>query len=421
MTLTVGETLQNSKYLVEGVLSQSDFGITYQAQHALLDQPVFLQALNDTVRQRSDFTSLRQQFMLAVRSLSQRSDALRVLDCFEENDLPYVVFQANPGQMPPHLGDWLTLPPEPFTPEALSEAKEKKAQEVLSSSVAELQVSGNTPDSSTAPTLAAEAVAPIPSVSMPEQIPVAVPEQIPVTSPATLAVAPKVPQEHELIQKPELAREPELTREIKLPQIHSAAHNGTTGRSHPIAPLQRRSRVPLLAATLVGLGLGAGAGVALRFQPVADTQRPPSLFGREQTFPAQGDWPITEIPNQFSSEPAIEEPLYRTRPAPDYYSDPIPQPAYNSRTDLYSPSPAPVAQPDAPLQDSAAPQRADAVPDAVPSSQAIDSAPPLNEFDFAPQPSFAPAPAEPAPIAPAMPEIAPEQAPKLFKSPGTSQ
>ncbi|NJR65851.1 MAG: hypothetical protein HC772_11900 [Leptolyngbyaceae cyanobacterium CRU_2_3] len=118
MTLTAGTTLQNNKYLIQAVLNQSDFGITYQAKHALLEQSIILQTFNQVVQRRGDFAELRRQFLTSVRSLSQRPDVLRVLDCFEEQGLPYVVLQAMPEQTPPKLGDWLTLTLDPVISES---------------------------------------------------------------------------------------------------------------------------------------------------------------------------------------------------------------------------------------------------------------------------------------------------------------
>ena len=390
MTLKTGEPLQNSKYVVQSVLDQSDFGITYSARHALLDQLVFLQTLNDAVQQRSDFPQLKQQFLTAARSLSQQSDTLRVLDCFEENALPYIVLQyivlqATAGQ-PPRLSNWLTLPPEP-----------RLSPEPLTPNLAPSEL----PESP-------KPVASKPEASKPE---------IPIAS-----------------AKAEIPIAPELMREVVLPQINGASKNGTTGRSSQIIQPQKRIPISFLVTLLIGLGLGAGAGFALRFQPAGVTKTP-SLFGQEQAFPAQGDWPITEAPKRLSAEPKIEEPFYRTH-VPDY--SPMPQPLYSPNPyspNPYSPSPyspntdfsrspsdlapSPEAKSDRPLEASPSPNLSGNLSRPAPRKQAIDSGaiPPLNDFDSIPniQPSAAPANPAPTNLAPLAPRTAPERSPKSLK------
>jgi hypothetical protein len=78
MNLTAGATLQNHKYVIQKLLRQSDLGITYEAQHAYLAQTVALQTFNETVRQRSDFEQLRQQFLSKVRSIVQQPKASQI-------------------------------------------------------------------------------------------------------------------------------------------------------------------------------------------------------------------------------------------------------------------------------------------------------------------------------------------------------
>jgi len=393
MTLKAGESLQNSKYVVQAVLNQSDFGVTYDARHRLLDQPVLLQTFNDAMRQRSDFAHLRQRFLAGARSISQPSISQpsatpRVLDCFEENAMPYVVLQAIPGQTP-HLSDWLTLLPETLTPEALPQPDRPEAQQ--------------------------------PEAQKPEaQKPEAQKPEAPDVS------TPKALGEESSILTPSVPIAPELMHEVGLPHINGTAKNGA---SLQMGQSRRRISMPLLVTMLVGLGLGAGAGFALRFQPVGGGGHSPGLFGREQTFPAQGDWPITEIPNRFSSEPKVEAPLYRTNPVPTY--SPIPQPLYTPKADFNSPLPtlspeSPQTRSDRPLENPTSPKPSNDLPSPPPRRQAIDSAPipPLrHDVDLAPnlQPSAAPAPANlapvnSAPIAPgAAPGVAPERSPKLLK------
>ena len=387
MTLIAGTMLQSSKYVIQACLHQSDFGVTYEATHTLLDQPVILQTLNPVVQQRPDFAELKQQFMQGVRSLSQQETepgTARVLDCFEEEGMPFVVLRSIEGQALPKLSEWLKLPPEPPAP-----VKANAVSEVL------------------------------PVVSAPDIAVAAAQTQ---TSQATVAVAPKAPKTSKV-----------------LPLLPNLPAQGDRLDPKPEAP-KRKLPVALLITALAGLGLGAGGGLAVRYQPPAqqsaDTPQSASnfssnLFSHEQPFPPQSDWPVQEDPKLFPSAPKLEEPVYRSVPAPNYYtapapvqppySSPAPQPAapspYDSTSDLKSipdlpsdsPSLSPIPKPDVTLNAPA--------PRPAPRREATIDAPPVPDTAVR-QPAPAPEPSPLVPLAPdpiaAPPETLapPAQAPK---------
>jgi len=100
MKLTVGGTLQGGKYILDAILGQGGFGVTYKASHTYLHQPVVIKTLNDSFDQEADFEPLRQRFIAEARRLArfQHPHIVRVSDFFEEQDLPFIVMDYIPGQ-----------------------------------------------------------------------------------------------------------------------------------------------------------------------------------------------------------------------------------------------------------------------------------------------------------------------------------
>ncbi|GAB4142384.1 MAG: hypothetical protein Fur0046_18880 [Cyanobacteria bacterium J069] len=111
MTLTAGTTLQYGKYLIQSVWEQTDLGVTYQAFHLPLDQPVVLQALLGGEGDRLEDNILRQQFLAEVRRVFRlkKADRPRILDCFVEFEVPYVVLDVR-GDRPVLIGEYRNLP-----------------------------------------------------------------------------------------------------------------------------------------------------------------------------------------------------------------------------------------------------------------------------------------------------------------------
>lgn len=315
MTLTAGSTLQNNKYVVQSLLHQGDLGVTYQARHVFLDQNVILQTLNEVVRDRGDFETVRQQFLDGVRRLTRQDNPMlgRVLDYFEEHKLPFVVLELQPGREAPKVADWLTLLPEGLSTQTV------------------------------AATAFPNTLPPEPAPKQPAQ---------PAESLPAAEAAPTATQVATLVVSKAVAPSRSSTNaQIPVPAAPAAA--------------PRRSRVwvpiALLLTSLVGGLAGASYGLYIRTQPVAKGEtksekvKPDgfSLFTREQAFPPAKNWPITET--ALPSDSTYEQPVYRA-PANDYVPPVDPAPAVRT----YSP-PAPVLR---------------STPDAavVPSSTAPDTA-----------------------------------------------
>lgn len=298
MTLTAGSTLQNNKYVVQSLLHQGDLGVTYQARHVFLDQNVILQTLNEVVRERGDFDTVRQQFLDGVRRLTRQDNPMlgRVLDYFEEHKLPFVVLELQPGREAPKVADWLTLLPEGLSTQT------------------------------------------VPATAFPNTLP---PE------PAPKKPAPAQPVE------PLLTAEaaPTATQVATVVVSKAVAPGRSSANAQIPAPVAsaaapRRSRVwvpiALLLTSLVGGLTGAGYGLYIRTQPIAKAEtksqkvKPDgfSLFTREQSFPPAKNWPITET--AMPADSTYEQPVYHA-PANDYAPPIDPAPAVRT----YSPS-APV-------------------------------------------------------------------------------
>lgn len=112
MNLTAGATLQDGKYVIQRTQSENYLGGVYQASHATLLQPVLIQTLNPALRNYPEFEGLQQQFVAIARRLvqAQNPHLVKVLDCFEEAGVPFVVLEQCPGGT---LADGLQTHPLP--------------------------------------------------------------------------------------------------------------------------------------------------------------------------------------------------------------------------------------------------------------------------------------------------------------------
>ena len=394
MSLTAGAKLQNHKYAVDKQIHQSDFGVTYQAQHSILGRPVVLQTLNEALRHRDDFVQLRQQFLSRVRAISQQPVGnLHVLDCFEEDGLPFVVFELAPGQAPPHFSDWIPVLPDSdlVTPSAPDDLLETAPETLTAAPTADFY---------------------------------------PVVAPAAAATTRVGPQTsvHAASQS--------HTANFASTSFASTASASTSVMQRPPMPLTpmaapRRAWMPMTLIFLSMLGglLGVGLGFSWRFSSIqatgkAGTAKPgsapanltPYLFGREQSFPSSSDWPVSEIPQMVTSDPAPIEDLNPSSPEP-YQPPALPLPA-----EANLPAPPPV-QP-SPLSKVATPApSADSSPIApiLPLSPDVSNAPSPSPAEIAPPveaapeplPSLAPAPpSSPKPIL----ELPPLRQPKVFRN-----
>jgi hypothetical protein len=277
MSLTAGSTLQNGKYLIRAVLHQSNFGVTYQAIHCFLNQPVILQALSEHLRQQPQFDQVQQQFLAEIhRLLEEPSPAVRVQDCFEEAGTPFIVLGQIPGHASAKLAEWVKfldrfvmgLPAGITTSQIALEAASEIALEIAPSN------GSRSPQSAM-------------SGSPTQQ------------RPAASAVVSF--DSHRVIAKIQTATS--LTRKnvgkLVPPQ------NGS-GRSPHHSSQKRWLPTALLMTAIVTASAGAGLGLSLRFQPMKPSNGASSLFSNEQSFPPKEDWlgedPYANSYSQSTSE-----------------------------------------------------------------------------------------------------------------------
>jgi serine/threonine-protein kinase len=100
MNLTPGVTVQGGKYLLNHVLGQGKVERTFKATQVPLNQPVVIKTLQAKPQILIDTAQLKQEFLETVRRYArcQHPGLVRVLDCFEEGGLPFVVMDSLPGQ-----------------------------------------------------------------------------------------------------------------------------------------------------------------------------------------------------------------------------------------------------------------------------------------------------------------------------------
>jgi eukaryotic-like serine/threonine-protein kinase len=100
MKLRTGATLQSGKYLLTRELGRPSVGATFLATQTLLDQPVVVKALDPSLQLSHNFQKLRDRFIQESRLLAciQHPGIVRVLDFFQEGNLPFLVMEYLPGK-----------------------------------------------------------------------------------------------------------------------------------------------------------------------------------------------------------------------------------------------------------------------------------------------------------------------------------
>lgn len=308
MSLTAGTSLQNGKYVIQSVLDQSDFGITYQAAHAYLDQSVILQTLESNPADPEKLARFQQQFLAGVRRLSKGEHSYpgKVLDYFVEAQLPYVVLEYVLGQPLPKVLDWL-LSPQKLDPGNTSGIHDQIYTDFGNTNLGKTDESQLITDQRE-------------------------------TNQREMAIAPGAALMHTTNGAiPDAAKTPYFevpdagTPNIGIGNIHSSAQLSQNTQLNPtkatvvVAPnASRRSPsgrsktspwVPaslMLTTVIAGLA-GAGFGWSLRFHPT--TQEHP-IFKNEQDFPPTPGWPIQEEGDRSLSTSDWERPTDTANEAP---------------------------------------------------------------------------------------------------------
>ena len=100
MKLKPGITLQNGKYLLNQALGEEGFGMTYLATQTFLNQAVVIKTLDASLQVTRSFPQIHQRFVEETRLLarSQHPSIVRVLDFFQEENLPFLVMEYVPGK-----------------------------------------------------------------------------------------------------------------------------------------------------------------------------------------------------------------------------------------------------------------------------------------------------------------------------------
>lgn len=98
-----GQKLQKRPYIIESIIGQGGFGITYKARHLELDFPVVLKTPNANLQRDREFPKYVDKFkkegkILAKISCNPHPNIVRVSDLFEEDGIPWLVMDYIPGE-----------------------------------------------------------------------------------------------------------------------------------------------------------------------------------------------------------------------------------------------------------------------------------------------------------------------------------
>ncbi|MCP9293166.1 MAG: serine/threonine-protein kinase [Planktothrix agardhii LY1] len=103
MSWTPGYQLRQRPYIIETILGQGGFGITYKAKHLQLDHQVVLKTPNSGLQNDPEYPKYVQRFIqegqtLAKLGQNSHPHIVRVSDLFEENGLHCLVMDLIVGQ-----------------------------------------------------------------------------------------------------------------------------------------------------------------------------------------------------------------------------------------------------------------------------------------------------------------------------------
>lgn len=99
MQLTAGGLLQGDKYLLNHPLETQGFGITYRATQQESGRAVVVKTLHPALHSSKAFNRLRDRFVDigSLMTRSQHGSLVKVLDLFQEQQLPFVVMEYVAG------------------------------------------------------------------------------------------------------------------------------------------------------------------------------------------------------------------------------------------------------------------------------------------------------------------------------------
>jgi serine/threonine-protein kinase len=98
-----GDKLQGGRYVIEKVLGQGGFGITYQAQHTLLKQWVVIKTPNESLKNDSEYPNYVKRFIEEGRKLAKLSqqphpNIVRITELFEDGKTYCLVMDFVSGE-----------------------------------------------------------------------------------------------------------------------------------------------------------------------------------------------------------------------------------------------------------------------------------------------------------------------------------
>ena len=103
MTWVTGQELQNGKYIIQQVLGQGGFGITYQALQVNLNRSVVIKTPNKYLQHDPEYNKYIEKFIaegqiLAELSKDPHSHIVGIIELFQEGNTHCLVMEFIPGE-----------------------------------------------------------------------------------------------------------------------------------------------------------------------------------------------------------------------------------------------------------------------------------------------------------------------------------
>ena len=103
MTLVTGQKLQNGKYIIQQILGQGGFGITYKALQVSLNRPVVIKTPNEYLNHDPEYDKYIERFIAEGQTLARLSQdphphIVGVIELFQEGNTHCLVMEFVPGE-----------------------------------------------------------------------------------------------------------------------------------------------------------------------------------------------------------------------------------------------------------------------------------------------------------------------------------